>query len=249
MSWFRVDGNFPLHPKVVECSLAAIGLWVKAGAWAAESLTDGHVPAKAVVALGATRKHAMELAESGLWVVDARGGWSFHDWHLYQPDADSERARRSGLSAKRAEAGRKGAAARWQTDGKHDGKRLATAWQDDGPEPEPEPDSYSRTDQQQQRAVGETPAAAAAEGFDDARISPAIGLLVDLAERRARESGRAPNHPMRWRAKVRAARAAEDGPQLAELAAQHPEWTPKRLAAQVAGCAELELTSAPRGYL
>lgn len=84
MTWFKVDDGFHSHPKTLTCSLAARGLWVSAGAWAAHHLTEGAVPAGALALLGATQALAEELCASGLW-TRTRTGYKFHDWHTYQP--------------------------------------------------------------------------------------------------------------------------------------------------------------------
>ncbi|STD70923.1 Uncharacterised protein [Corynebacterium ulcerans] len=34
MTWFKVDDGFYDHPKFLDVPNAAVGLWVKAGAWA-----------------------------------------------------------------------------------------------------------------------------------------------------------------------------------------------------------------------
>ena len=82
--WFRVDDGWWSHPKVAALSLQARGLWVTAGSWCSQHLTDGHVPRGALPLLRGTGKLAAELVQSGLWVETAEG-WQMHDWELYQP--------------------------------------------------------------------------------------------------------------------------------------------------------------------
>ncbi|MDN5979988.1 hypothetical protein [Bifidobacterium mongoliense] len=48
MTWFKVDDGYAEHPKTVEISLAASGLWVRCGAWASKYGTDGFIPQKTV---------------------------------------------------------------------------------------------------------------------------------------------------------------------------------------------------------
>ncbi len=88
MVWFRVDDGWHSHPKVLELSLSACGLWAKAGSWSADHLTDGFVPAAAVRSLGGTAKMAAELVAAGLWTA-ADGGWRFHQWEHHQPSRES----------------------------------------------------------------------------------------------------------------------------------------------------------------
>lgn len=83
MTWFRVDDNLAMHPKAIAAGNAALGLWVRAGSWCGQQLTDGFVP-KAVAASLGTSAQAKALVDAGLWTkVD--GGWQFHDWTERQP--------------------------------------------------------------------------------------------------------------------------------------------------------------------
>lgn len=95
--WFKVDDNFAFHRKTVAAGNAAIGLWVRAGAWSAGQLTDGHVPADIVKVLGGRPADARKLVEVGLWQV-ADGGYDFHQWN-----EEDRQPRRSDVEAKRAE--------------------------------------------------------------------------------------------------------------------------------------------------
>jgi len=148
--WFKVDDQFWSHPKIVECSPAALALWVRAGSYAAQHLTDGRITVGVLPMLGALPALADELVTVGLWDrVDART-WEFHDWFDYQPAAEAVAERR----AKRAAAGRKGAQARWGStrDSTHEASAMANAiangWQSNAPSPSPSPD-YSKTSQSQ----------------------------------------------------------------------------------------------------
>lgn len=94
MPWFKVDDQFWSHPKVVELSAEAVALWVRAGSYAAQHLTDGVVTYGIIRMLAADRDAATELTNAGLW--DQRDGrtWTFHDWDDYQPDAGASKERR-----------------------------------------------------------------------------------------------------------------------------------------------------------
>lgn len=97
MTWFKVDDAFWGHPKVLAAPPRAIALWVLAGSWAAQQLTDGHVPRSALKALRAQPAAARELVNAGLWeVVDeaSGGGWRFHDWADFQPTREQISAER-----------------------------------------------------------------------------------------------------------------------------------------------------------
>lgn len=118
MTWYKVDDGFWAHPKTLLISDSAIALWLKAGTWASQMLTDGLVPSGSLGLFGSGEAVAAELVDVGLWEPDPKG-YRFHDWDHYQPSAEVEKAKR----AARSEAGRKGAEARWggKTDGKSHG--------------------------------------------------------------------------------------------------------------------------------
>lgn len=110
MTWAKVDDKLFSHPKWVATSKAGKALWVSALSWCAGQPTDGVVPAHVLPMLGATRAAARALVESGLW-EEVDGGYSFHDWVEYQPDAASVKARRAAES----EGGKRGMHTRWHT--------------------------------------------------------------------------------------------------------------------------------------
>lgn len=110
MPWFRVDDRFAMHPKVIAAGNTAIGLWVRAGSWSAQLLTDGQVPRGPLAALGGKPRDAQSLVDAGLWTV-TETGWSFHDWDGFQPS----RAEVEQLRATRSQAGRKGGKASGST--------------------------------------------------------------------------------------------------------------------------------------
>ena len=93
MPWFKVDDGFHGHPKVVELSLSAVGLWTVAGSWSAKYLTDGAVPDKTIVRLGGTPELAAELVAADLWIGEA-GSHLFKSWSTYQPMRDEVEAER-----------------------------------------------------------------------------------------------------------------------------------------------------------
>jgi len=102
VTWFKVDDHLATHSKVVAAGNAAMGLWVRAGSWSSQHLTNGHVPAHVVAMLG-TPGQAKALVSAGLWLT-VDDGWQFHDWFGYQPTASEV----DELREKRREAGRKG---------------------------------------------------------------------------------------------------------------------------------------------
>lgn len=85
MTWFKVDDSFHSHPKVLATEPAALGLWVVAGSWCGDNLSDGFVPLHVLPRLfpgAATLAEA--LVTAGLW-KRKRGGYQFHEWTDWQP--------------------------------------------------------------------------------------------------------------------------------------------------------------------
>lgn len=111
MPWVKVDEDFYDHPKFLELSAGAIGLWVIGLAYSNRYLTDGELTKRGLARAypGADReKHAKALVTAGLW--DATDdGWQVHDYLKYQPSKAQVEAQR----AERSAAGKKGAASRW----------------------------------------------------------------------------------------------------------------------------------------
>lgn len=93
MPWFRVDDNLAFHAKVIAAGNAAMGLWVRAGSYSMQQLTDGHVPLDVARLLG-KKSEADRLVTVGLWTErDDSGGYDFHEWMGRQPSAlDVKRA-------------------------------------------------------------------------------------------------------------------------------------------------------------
>lgn len=93
MTWFKVDDGFWSHPKTATLSDAAVALWVRAGAYSCQHLTDGLI-VRPVLRMVGTVEAAGELVEAGLWLHHP-DGWVFHDWSDYQPtkaDVEADRA-------------------------------------------------------------------------------------------------------------------------------------------------------------
>ena len=109
MPWFKVDDGFHGHPKVVELSLAAVGLWTLAGSWCAKYLTDGFVPAKTITRLDDDTTKTDELLAADLWLT-ADVGYQFKDWHHYQPLKEAVEAERAAAQERmrKARAAKKG---------------------------------------------------------------------------------------------------------------------------------------------
>lgn len=84
VTWFRVDDGFWSHPKTLALSKGAVALWVRAGSYSGNHLTNGVIKRDVLPILQGTTDEAAELIEAGLWLhhID---GYLFHDWDAYQP--------------------------------------------------------------------------------------------------------------------------------------------------------------------
>jgi hypothetical protein len=91
--WFRVDDSLAFHPKVVAARNPAMGLWVRAGSWCGQQLTDGLVPLDIARALGSKRE-IDALVDNGLWLPDG-SGFRFHQWEGRNPTRSEVEAVRS----------------------------------------------------------------------------------------------------------------------------------------------------------
>lgn len=106
MTWFKVDDSLHSHVKAMRAGEAALGLWVMAGSWSADQLTDGWIPAYAAQRLTPRADElAADLVRAGLWIPaeqDGESGWIFHDWDGYQPSKESVENRRQADADRRA---------------------------------------------------------------------------------------------------------------------------------------------------
>jgi hypothetical protein len=92
VAWFKVDDNFAFHPKATLAGNPALGLWVRAGSYAAHQLTDGFVPGDVARSLG-TKAQAERLITAGLWLPSG-SGYEFHQWSERQPTRKEVEERR-----------------------------------------------------------------------------------------------------------------------------------------------------------
>ena len=80
MPWFKVDDTLAFHAKVVAAGNEAMGLWVRAGSWSSQQLTDGFIPDHMIAAMGGGEDRLIEV---GLWTRED-GGCRFHEWEQAQ---------------------------------------------------------------------------------------------------------------------------------------------------------------------
>jgi hypothetical protein len=123
MSWAKLCGTFAFHRKILEVGNEGAGAWARMLSYAAENLTGGKVSRAAASSIAPDAVVAALVAAS---LLDHDGdSYVVHDFGDFNPTGAELAARKAELRAKRAEAGRRGAFARWQNgkrDGKADGK-------------------------------------------------------------------------------------------------------------------------------
>lgn len=103
MPWFKVDDTLAMHPKVVVAGNAAMGLWVRAGSWSSQQLTEGRIPRAMLSVLGARPRDAAALVAAGLW-VETDDGWAFHQWADRQPSRQQVEAERAAAAERQRRA-------------------------------------------------------------------------------------------------------------------------------------------------
>ena len=81
MSWIKLNHNAPRHPKVAALSNGAFRVWIESLCYAAEFLTDGHVPWGFLCTV--PEEISRELLEFGLW-IDTAGVVTIHDYLRHQ---------------------------------------------------------------------------------------------------------------------------------------------------------------------
>ncbi len=115
--WAKLCSTFAFHRKIIEAGNEAAGAFARMISFACGNLTDGRISASVALTIAGRADIIDRLVEVTL-LDRAEDGYELHDFADYNPSGDEVRARSEVLREKRAEAGRRGAAARWQTDGK-----------------------------------------------------------------------------------------------------------------------------------
>lgn len=112
-TWFRLDDDFYLHPKVQACEPGDVLLWITAMAWSSGRMTDGRVPLRTLVKLAhmigvANPDAAIErLVGEGLLDppdADGRPEYAVHGFLDRQRSAESRRAEQAAAAQRQADA-------------------------------------------------------------------------------------------------------------------------------------------------
>lgn len=98
MAWFKVDDKLHSHKKTARAGVAAMGLWLLAGSWSMDHLTDGFIPDYIAPRLDPNAEESASLlVRAGLWHPaerDGDKGWQFHDWAEHQPTRNEVESKR-----------------------------------------------------------------------------------------------------------------------------------------------------------
>lgn len=84
MAWFNADDQLHAHPKSRAAGLEALGLWVVAGTYCTNYLTDGLVPTWFIESWPNGKKLAQKLVETKFWEQTPDGEYRFLSWSEYQ---------------------------------------------------------------------------------------------------------------------------------------------------------------------
>lgn len=97
--WFKAHDKFHSSKKLMSipkrARFGAAGLWIIAGTWSGDQLTDGFIPDYMIDQWLPPPSATKALVDAGLW-EPAPGGYQFAKWSEYQPskaDVEAERAR------------------------------------------------------------------------------------------------------------------------------------------------------------
>lgn len=104
---YWLDDGFDTWPETLKAGSAAVGLYVRCGAWIARNIASGKiadaiVPAE-VAAMYGTAEWTRRLVDVGLWAAEGDG---YRDVRYFVLNPTSEKVR--ALRDRRAEAGRRG---------------------------------------------------------------------------------------------------------------------------------------------
>ncbi len=226
-----MDDQWPFNRKLREVEPLDRLLWVMSIPYCSSQNTDGRLsgPMLEMVAFlaGVTKPYeaADRLVAAGLFDLDA-GGWSVHDYLTFNPSA----AQREDISAKKAEAGRKGGYAKAgtvpansQANSQHD------AWQTSGrpvpSRPVPSTPSSSSSGPSHQELPN-------AEQTTDDRTSQITERLGRADHTKALADG-VPirNRQAHLNACITKRKADKDT--IRQLIDQHPDWADEQVADQI----------------
>jgi hypothetical protein len=218
MPFFRVDDQFHNSPTVLQAGNAAVGLWVRCGAYSANYLLDGFVPIDVALAYG-TRREIDRAIDAGLWAHVAPGGLLI-PW-AEQYSADQVRAQRASTAERQR---------KWK---EAHGNDAANGVSRRPPKPKPKPSVNEQAAAADVRDINGWPAAAA--------VLEAIDLFI--AHKVDRDQ---PRRPDAYRRKLRDEIPGEYHDALNEYSTAHPTATRNDIARAVFGLSVVDIRKATR---
>ena len=208
MPWFKVDDGLHAHRKVARAGIEAMGLWVVAGSWCADQLTDGFIPDYMARRLDPDFEvHAAALVAAKLWIPgekDDETGWWFHQWSEEgrQPTAESVNAKRdearermAKLRAERAEAA-KNKAERSQD---VRANTLRTSQEVSSTPTRPDPTHTSISNEMEEQPIMSATAAPPADPAPEVTREDVERICTHLADRIERNGSKRPPIKQGWR--------------------------------------------------
>lgn len=224
MTWVKLDDGLPDHPKVVGLSAEAFAVYVSGICYCSRNLTDGLIPRGALVRLTNAKrptKAADELVAANLWREHPQG-WSVHDYTEHQRSRDEV----IDISEKRAQAGAKGAAKRWQLamaePSEGDSKSMASAMAKNG---QSQSQSQSQSQKPLTSPVSQSVSAYSADGLDgldSGTWAQVINLAADVKLNR-QEQTKPVRNVQRYVAAIRRTLPGEIAEPVAAYVHDHPE--------------------------
>lgn len=103
MTWWRVSDDLAMHPKALAAGNTALGLWVRAGSWSSQQLTEGWIPQSILRALGGRPRDAAALVAAGMF-DEEEGGWWIHGFLDCNPSREQVEATRAGAASRQRRA-------------------------------------------------------------------------------------------------------------------------------------------------
>lgn len=223
MTWFKVDDTLAMHAKVIQAGNTAMGLWVRAGSWSAQQLTDGRIPRAMLGPLGGRSRDAKALVEAGLWTATDEG-WRFHEWEERQPSSEQVKADRAAARERQRRARER---AKSQRDSPAESRRDDSV--SHGPPDPTRPDPTSPMETLVRRLAGADANATTTTIREQARhLTPGVDLDAEAAEFLARNSdwSQLRDPAAAWRAWLRKAserKARADRPTPVPVAPDCPD--------------------------
>jgi hypothetical protein len=217
MPFFRVDDQFHNHPTVLKAGNAAVGLWIRCGAYSANYLLDGFVPIDVALAYG-TRREIERAIDAGLWRHVAPGGLLI-PW-ADQWSADRVRAQRATTAERQR---------RWKE--AHGNRNGVT---DTPPKPKPKPMSKTTA-----AAAADISTAATLNGDAAAAAKDALALFIAYKVDRDQ-----PRKPDAYRRTLMQDIPGEYNDALNEYTTEHPNASRDDIARAVFGMSIIDIRRA-----